>query len=600
MSDVWKYFNKFSTEEAKCKICAQLIKRKRGNTTELWQHLKLSHKDEFDSLKCNEESSSDTQKSMLSFISKKKDRREEEEEAIARIMLRQNNSFLFFEDPDLRNLYAKANPDLPVNGWSQPTRSPQLQSVTIHWVNKDFDRKDMVLAASPMTGLRHSGDVLSEKITDCLTSNGLTLEKLVCCVRDDASNIKSAIQELEKDSFQCSCHFLNLVVNDALKTVTNVTEIINKVREWTKECRRAKVKECLSRHQEEQNLTKKQLVLSCPTRWNSVFLMLNVFKDQKMQYCRCNLNVIKCWQEFYPYRKDRVLQQMNLFPKPFHTFLTKILNFCAIYVLFYKYSIRKLKREESTASSVLPKFRRIRDFLKRHNKIPSILDDFVKCLINSINIRVEKLVRNKLLRISTLLDPRFAYDETIFSKPNWSTIEEDFIEFTKHENFQITTEQENIVLPLMDELDQNSDDSVTRYDIWQTKSPGNISSNSLDNHENKLQLKLATFRSFGRPSPDSNIFKWWKEHGQQFPDLSKFARMVHSIPATSVCSERLFSKAGLIFGNALRNRLSGELVEKILVVKANMDKLLLGPPTEPEPDESIELEDNFEENLEDI
>ena len=50
----------------------------------------------------------------MSFVSTKKDKRDVSEEAIARIMLRQNNSFLFFEDPDLRNLYEKAHPNLPV------------------------------------------------------------------------------------------------------------------------------------------------------------------------------------------------------------------------------------------------------------------------------------------------------------------------------------------------------------------------------------------------------------------------------------------------------------------------------------------------------
>uniref|UniRef100_A0A914L7Z4 HAT C-terminal dimerisation domain-containing protein n=1 Tax=Meloidogyne incognita TaxID=6306 RepID=A0A914L7Z4_MELIC len=113
---------------------------------------------------------------------------------------------------------------------------------------------------------------------------------------------------------------------------------------------------------------------------------------------------------------------------------------------------------------------------------------------------------------------------------------------------------------------------------------------------NMIQLQLATFRSFGRQTTDINIFTWWREHGQQFPDLATLARMVHSIPASSVSSERLFSKAGLIFGNALRNRLSGEMVEKILVVKANMDKLLLGPPTEIDSDET----DDFDDDLDDI
>jgi len=58
MSDIWKYFNKHSTDEGKCKICSKLVKRKDGNTKGLWQHLKISHSEEFDNLKCNAASSS--------------------------------------------------------------------------------------------------------------------------------------------------------------------------------------------------------------------------------------------------------------------------------------------------------------------------------------------------------------------------------------------------------------------------------------------------------------------------------------------------------------------------------------------------------------
>uniref|UniRef100_A0A914L1E0 Uncharacterized protein n=1 Tax=Meloidogyne incognita TaxID=6306 RepID=A0A914L1E0_MELIC len=87
----------------------------------------------------------------------------------------------------------------------------------------------MVLAAFSMDGLRHSGDVLAEKIGNCLSINGFSIKKLICCVRDNAANIQSAIRELEKDSFQCGAHFLNCVMNDCLKNEC-VNNIIIKVR----------------------------------------------------------------------------------------------------------------------------------------------------------------------------------------------------------------------------------------------------------------------------------------------------------------------------------------------------------------------------------
>jgi hypothetical protein len=70
----------------------------------------------------------------------------------------------------------------------------------------------------------------------------------------------------------------------------------------------------------------------------------------------------------------------------------------------------------------------------------------------------------------------------------------------------------------------------------------------------RLQLQLASFKAIDHPAPDADIFDWWRSNAAQFPDLAQLARILHSIPATSICSERLFSKAGLIYANTLRNR----------------------------------------------
>ena len=100
-------------------------------------------------------------------------------------------------------------------------------------------------------------------------------------------------------------------------------------------------------------------------------------------------------------------------------------------LIFLDFLIYQLSRETSTASQILPTLRRIRDFLSGENNIrfPLELGPFVGHLVDSINSRVRKLVDNKLLRISVLLDPRFAFDESIFSKAHWALIEEDLLEF---------------------------------------------------------------------------------------------------------------------------------------------------------------------------
>jgi len=57
-----------------------------------------------------------------------------------------------------------------------------------------------------------------------------------------------------------------------------------------------------------------------------------------------------------------------------------------------------------------------------------------------------------------------------------------------------------------------------------------------------------------------DIFNFWKEHQITYPKVSKLARWVLSIPASSASSERVFSCAGRVFEER-RTRLSAESLD---------------------------------------
>ena len=84
----------------------------------------------------------------------------------------------------------------------------------------------------------------------------------------------------------------------------------------------------------------------------------------------------------------------------------------------------------------------MRDFLHREETFPENLKQFSSSLAEAINDRVKKLVNNRILQISTLHDPRFAYNEEIWSKVRWGCVEEELIAFAK--------ESENIKCLLID------------------------------------------------------------------------------------------------------------------------------------------------------
>nr|CAD2202195.1 unnamed protein product [Meloidogyne enterolobii] len=138
------------------------------------------------------------------------------------------------------------------------------------------------------------------------------------------------------------------------------------------------------------------------------------------------------------------------------------------------------------------------------------------------------------------------------------------------------------------------------YDIWaKPKSPctstlpnTTISGEESADFVSKIESQLSQYKAWQRVPVDSDLFSWWRDNGKFIPEMAKIAQMLHCIPATSICSERLFSKAGLIYANTLRNRLSGKTVRQILVVKANLDKVLLAPSNNNESDSESEDNDN--------
>jgi len=69
--------------------------------------------------------------------------------------------------------------------------------------------------------------------------------------------------------------------------------------------------------------------------------------------------------------------------------------------------------------------------------------------------------------------------------------------------------------------------------------------------------------------PTSNPLVWWKTNAEKFSSLVPVALKYLSIPGTSVCSERMFSKAGQVV-TARRQRLSPQSVEKLVFLHDNI------------------------------
>lgn len=83
--------------------------------------------------------------------------------------------------------------------------------------------------------------------------------------------------------------------------------------------------------------------------------------------------------------------------------------------------------------------------------------------------------------------------------------------------------------------------------------------------EDELERYLAEL-TLNKVRMDANPMDWWKAHQFVFPNLALAAREALALQATSVQSERLFSKIGLLYQNKLRNRLQGESAQRCALI----------------------------------
>lgn len=75
-------------------------------------------------------------------------------------------------------------------------------SLTVHFIDSSWRRQDKVLAVLEIPEQQqHTGEAIAALISSELQNNKLTTNKLICMVRDDASNMRRASTQLAVDRF---------------------------------------------------------------------------------------------------------------------------------------------------------------------------------------------------------------------------------------------------------------------------------------------------------------------------------------------------------------------------------------------------------------
>ena len=179
-------------------------------------------------------------------------------------------------------------------------------------------------------------------------------------------------------------------------------------------------------------------------------------------------------------------------------------------------------------------------------------------LLDAVSRRLSPLENNKLVAKATFLDPRFkkyafGVEDHAKNAQQWVTDEVAQL---------IANNQREADVPAAMETDVRSDDLWSYFDE-KVANQTNLATPSTSAH-----LAVKQYVEMKAINRKMNPLDFWRNHEKTFPELAILAQKYLCVPATSVPSERLFSKTGCLTQDR-RSRLGSKKMNQIIFINGN-------------------------------
>lgn len=273
-----------------------------------------------------------------------------------------------------------------------------------------------------------------------------------------------------------------------------------------------------------------------PTRWNSTYYMIKRFLELK-DYVYPMLLTCPTASTVLSREEINILEDIVQILGPIEFVTTEISG-----------------DSYSTSSLVIPVSHCMEATIKNYTPITVEGKAFKDNILSEIQRRFRDIESYQIFAVSTILDPRFK--RMHFQSPRAAAAAVSFI------NRQLKTVTNNYMESNID-LRPRTENKTNEFNVWTFHDNlVDLCASTVD-EPGGINLELRQYLNQPPIPRDQDPFKHWHTLKPAYPTLFTIAIRYLSIVATSVPSERMFSKAGIIKSD-LRSRLSGKRLNSLL------------------------------------
>ncbi|KAG9261302.1 zinc finger BED domain-containing protein 4-like [Astyanax mexicanus] len=443
--------------------------------------------------------------------------------------------------------------------WTSDVSPMSLISLTVHWIDRDTYGLCCAVLQVKKCGGSHNRATIAASITEMLNHWGIPLEKVHVILRDNASNMKAAMQDLSVSNLGCFAHSLQLVVNEGLISQRSVSDALANSRKIVAHFKHSQLAqsrlEDLQREMQGAGTTTSpsRLVQDVQTRWNSSFYMIKSILKEKRPLCA--------------YAADHNL------PATLSANDWALLEKTAAVLEPFEELTRKISSATSTAAEVIPAVTVLQRLLAENTSTG--IKTMKTTLLQAVNRRFSNIESEPLYAVATLVDAR--YKDRFFTSGDAA----------RRGKALLIQELEKVEQALTDEAGTTVAEPAKKMACMEAGPstgvpPGTTKSSfsslydkSLEEHDEPaggtqaVVTQMQMFLKEPTIGEADSPFQYWANHHARFPLLAAVATKFLSAPSTSVESERLFSTASNIVDEK-RNRLTAERAEMLIFLKKNL------------------------------